>query len=576
MFTRAVIMIVDDEPAELAGLLDAVTRRFGSDYRAVPHLSGQSALSDLRRMQGASDEEVALVIADQWMPDMTGGELLVRAHQLHPEAQRALLVGWGDKRASEVILHGCAFDQLDNYIVKPWSPPEIHLYPVIGEFLAEWARLHGPRMELLRVIAPEVSRRGTELRELLERNGLPHGCYLADSDAGRKVIEETGIDAARLPAIALLDGRILYDPSNLELAEALGASELDDPCCDLAIVGAGPTGLATAVYGASEGLRTVAIEREVVGGQAGTSSRIRNYLGFPRGISGAELAQRAYQQAWLFGTKYVLARHCVSLRAQGEARVLRLSDDREITARAVVLATGMEYLRLGIPSVDRFEGAGVFYIAGADVALALRGADVAVVGGGNSAGQASVHLAKFARRVLHLVRGDSLAGSMSDYLIQEIARQPNIELQLRSEVIDADGERGLREVRVRDRGSGTTQRVPVAALFVMIGVRPHTEWLQGVVARDAKGSVLTGRDLDERARAGFEAREPLPYETSLPGVFAAGDVRAGSTKRLSSAVGEGAGAIRSVHDYLQLTARARELRRAQEPVLDEVAARPAQ
>ena len=550
MTGRPVILIVDDRPRGLAALLDAIERRYGRDYRVVGHLSAHAALDELARAQ-AANEQVALVIADQWMPEMTGHEVLLRAHELHPEAQRALLVGWGDKRASEAILQGCALGHLDNYILKPWTPPEVHLYPVIGEFLADWTRAHGPRLELVRVICDDPSPRGSELRELLERNGVPYGAYAADSVAGRKLIADTGVDRARLPALVMLDGRILYRPTNAAMADALGAAELDEPTCDLVVVGAGPSGLAAAVCAASEGLRTVVVEREAIGGQAGTSSLIRNFLGFPRGISGAELAQRAYHQAWLFGAKYVLAREAVRIRAEGAQRFVTLDDDRELVARAVIIATGAAYRRLGIPRVERFEGAGVVYSAGADIAMAMKDKVVVVCGGGNSAGQAVVHLAKRARRVLHVVRGATLSQHMSAYLVEEIVRLPNVELHLDTEVIDADGARGLEQVTLRHLGTGAREVVFTSALFVMIGALPHTDWLDGVVERDRTGFLVTGPDLDPRARARFAGRAPMLFETSLPGVFAAGDVRGGSTKRLASAVGEGSVAIRVIHEYLQ-------------------------
>ena len=552
MSSRPLILIVDDRPHGLSALLDAIGRRYGSDYRTVGHLSAHAALDELERAR-RDGEEVALVIADQWMPEMTGRELLRRAHDLHADAQRALLVGWGDTRANETILQGCALGDLDNYILKPWSPAEVHLYPVIGEFLAAWTRMHGPRLELVRVVSEEPSARATELCDLLERNGVPYGRYAADSEVGRRLIDQVGLDRARLPSVILLDGRTLHAPSNAALADALGASDLAaSVTCDLAIVGAGPCGLAAAVSAASEGLRTVVIEREAIGGQAGTTSLIRNFLGFPRGISGTELAQRAYQQAWLFGARYVLARRAVKLHARGWQRILTLDDKREIAATAVVIATGAEYRRLGMPRIDRFEGVGVFYNAGADIAIALRGQDVVVCGGGNSAGQAVVHLAKTARRVVHVVRADSIAETMSSYLVQDIMRLPNVEHRFATEVVDADGTAGLGAVTLRHH-DGSTDVVRTPALFVMIGARPHTGWLEGTVERERNGFLLTGAELDASVRARFGDRSPMLLETSVPGVFAAGDVRHGSTKRMSSAVGEGAVAIRLVHEYLRLT-----------------------
>jgi thioredoxin reductase (NADPH) len=307
VITRPIIMVVDDEPRDLTPMIDALARRYGGDYAVVSHLSAAAAVEDLRRLKDEA-EQVALVIADQWMPEMNGIHLLDRAHEIHPGAQRALLVDWGDRTASSTILEGCAFGHLENYIYKPWSPPEIYLYPEVGEFLADWTRTHGPRMELIRVIGGDPAPRSHEVQELLERNGIPFGFYRADSEQGKALLEKARLDGSHLPVVILLDGHALVDPSNAEIMDALGATNLEDTSCDVAIVGGGPAGLAAAVYAASEGLRTIVIEREAVGGQAGTTSLIRNYLGFPKGISGGELARRAYEQAWLFGAKYVFAR----------------------------------------------------------------------------------------------------------------------------------------------------------------------------------------------------------------------------------------------------------------------------
>jgi len=541
-------MVVDDEPASLAALLDALARRFGADYRVVSHLSAQTALEELARIK-EEGEQAALVIADQWMPLMTGLDLLVRAAAIHPTARRALLVAWGDRKAAPTILQGCAFDRLDNYLYKPWSPAEVHLYPAVGEFLAEWTRAHGPRMEIARVIGREPSPRVHELRDLLARNGVPHGFHAADSPQGKKLLEQAGLDGSRLPVVVLLSGDVLIDPSNEEVADAFGAANFDPATFDLAIVGAGPAGLGAAVYAASEGLGTVVVEREAIGGQAGASSLIRNYLGFPRGIAGEELAQRAYQQAWLFGAKYVLVREVRRLRASGADRVLTLSDGREITARAVVIATGARYRRVGVPSLERFAGAGVYYST-PGYARVLEGADVVVAGGGNSAGQAVVHLSKSARKVTLVVRGDSLEQGMSDYLIKDIRQRSNVEVRLHSRVADGGGAAMLEYVVLEEPDRGTRERVHVSALFVLIGAIPHTGWLAGVVQRNSAGYIPTGRDVDRDGAGWPLEREPARFETSLPGVFAVGDVRLGSIKRVASAVGEGAAVVSEVHEYL--------------------------
>ncbi len=546
MLQRPVILAVDDAPQDLAALLDALARRFGGDYRVVSHLSASAALEDLRRIQ-ADGEPVALLIADQWMPEMNGLDFLTRAHRIHPAAQRALLVHWGDQTATQTILHGCAYGRIENYLHKPWSPPEIYLYPLVGEFLSDWTRAHGPKMELVRVVGADPSPRSHEVRTLLERNGIPHGFYLADSDEGREILARAGVDDSRLPVLTLSDGRALVDPSNEEISDSLGGSNLEDRTCDVAIVGGGPAGLAAAVYAASEGLVTMVIEREAVGGQAGTSSLIRNYLGFPRGISGAELAQRAYQQAWLFGAKFVFAREVNKLEARGRSRVLTLSNGLEITARTVIIATGATYRRIGVPSVERFVGAGAYYVVPGDT-RALEGGHFVVAGGGNAAGQAALHLSRVARVTL-VVRGESLEAGMSDYLIQVIRRQPSIDLRLQTEIVEGEGKRSLERVVLLNLATSARETVEADAAFLLIGAVPHTEWLAGSLQRDRKGFIVTGADVGPGSGSPADPR-PGRFETSIPGVFAVGDVRSGSVKRVASAVGEGSVAVQFVHDYL--------------------------
>src|SRR5215212_8978673 len=527
MLTRPVIMVVDDEPQALAALLGALARRFGGDYRIVSHLSARAALDDLQRIR-ADGEQVALVIADQWMPEMPGIELLGRAHEIHAAAQRALLVEWGDRTAAPTIIQGCAFGQIENYLHKPWSPPEVHLYPAVSEFLAAWTRIHGAPMELVRLVGDYPSSRVHEIREFLERNGTPHGFYVAESEQGKRLLQQAGLDGSRLPALILLDGHVFVAPSNAEISDALGASNLEERTGDVAIVGAGPAGLAAAVYAASEGLSTIVVEREAIGGQAGTSSLIRNYLGFPAGISGGELTQRAYQQAWLFGAKFVFARGVSQLRASGPNRILTLSDGTEITVRAVVVASGAAYRRLDVPRLERFKGTGVFYTAlsfdtPGDARL-MKDKTVLVVGAGNAAGQAVVHLSKNARRVMLLVRGDSLETSMSDYLVRDISRRPNVEIRLQTEVADGNGDSALQRVVLLDHALGRRETVSADALFVLIGAQPHTEWLNGTLQHDRKGFIITGHDLDLDDVGWSLERSPLPLETSMPGVFALGDV----------------------------------------------------
>lgn len=545
MVGRPVIVVIDDEPDALAAMLDTLTRRFGGDYRVVPYLSGRAALDAMSKIK-QEGEEIALVIADQWMPEMTGNELLGRVHSIDPTAKRALLVSWGDHTASSTILQACALGEIENYVYKPWTPAEVHLYPLINEFLAEWTRVHRPGMELIYLVGDEQSERANEIRELLARNGIPCSFYPSGSRLANELIEQRGAEHTPLPALFLLDGSVLGNPTDAEIMDAVGESP-GELSADVAVVGAGPAGLTAAVYAGSEGLATLVVERHVIGGQAGASSLIRNYLGFPRGISGAELTQRAYQQAWLFGAKFVFSREVTELQSVGARKILTLSDGREIVAKAVLVSTGAKYRRLEVSSLERFVGRSIFYTTSGDPQV-LRDLDVAVVGGGNSAGQAAIHLATHARRVTLIVRADSLEKGMSDYLVQQIRRLPNICVKLNSEVVGGEGEQRLERLDVQDTASEGIEKVPASLLFVMIGALPHTDWLASV-QRDSKGFILTGRDVD-LATWPLD-RPPLTFETSVPGVFAIGDVRHGSLKRVASAVGEGAGAIQNVHQYLE-------------------------
>lgn len=552
---RPAILVVDDEPPALAAMLDALTRRFGGDYRVEPHLSPHAALDAIARLQ-ADDEEIALVIADQWMPEMNGNEFLGKVRDLEPTAKRALLVSWGDHEASPVILQACALGQLDNYLYKPWAPAEVHLYPYVSEFLAEWTRLHRPGMELIHIVGNEFSARANEIRELLDRNGIPYGFHPAGTLLADQLIEEHDAGQKELPLVFLLDGSTLVNPSDAEIMDGVGESP-DKLHCDVLVVGGGPAGLTAAVYAGSEGLGTLVVERHVIGGQAGASSLIRNYLGFPRGISGAELTQRAYQQAWLFGAKFVFSREATGLRLDGDRKILSLSDGREMSASSVVVATGAEYRRLDVPELERFVGRSIFYTTFGESRL-VRGLDVAVVGGGNSAAQAVVHLARFARSVTMIVRGNSLGRTMSDYLVQQIRNTSNVQVMLEAEAVGGDGDERLETLQVRNRASGAVETIPARFLFVLIGALPHTDWLDGTVQRDAKGFIPTGRRVDPELWP--LQRPPMNFETSVPGLFAVGDVRLESMKRVASAVGEGAGAIQNVHQYLEQIGRPSEVR----------------
>jgi thioredoxin reductase (NADPH) len=552
--TKPVLLLVDDDPAALRLLAEALERRFGADYQVLTAATYEEGRATLERL-ASEGAEVALVAADLWIAGMDGVEFLGRAHALFPGARRALLIEM-DNRGTRLpvgplqrLQQATALGQLDFSIIKGWVSPEEWFYPQVQEALSAWAKLHRPRFETVKVVGEHWSPRGHELREVLTRNTVPSGFYDDDSDAGRRLLAEHGLDPARLPVAILHDGRVLVQPTNLELADALGVrTRPEAEPYDVVIVGAGPAGLAAAVYGASEGLRTVVIEPEALGGQAGTSSMIRNYLGFPRGLSGGDLTSRAYEQAMLFGSQFVFMQGATGLAVRGDQRVVNLTDGSEAIGRAVIVATGVSYRRLEIPALDRLLGAGVFYGAAGTEARAMAGEAVFVVGAGNSAGQAALYLAKYAARVTILARGDSLAASMSEYLITEIEATPNVEVRLQTRVVDGRGDFRLEGLTLEDTRTGAREEVPAAAIFVLIGAAPRTDWLRDSLQRDAAGYVRTGRDV---AAAGWPlARSPMPLETSVPGVFAVGDVRQGSVKRVASAVGEGSVAVSFVHEYL--------------------------
>jgi thioredoxin reductase (NADPH) len=547
------ILVVEDESDVRARIRGELDRRYGVDYRVRCVGSAPDALERLERWRAAGDP-VALVLADQWMPGMKGEDFLARAKALYPDAKRALLVefgAWGDRETADAMLRAMAHGRMDYYVLKPWRQADEYFHRTITEFLHEWERASSASPQEIAVVCQRRSRRAHELRDLLARNGVPHVVHDTDSDEGRRLLSEVGQEGTRDPVVVLMGGAaVRVNPTNAELADAYGVSTtLDDRSdFDVAVVGAGPAGLAAAVYAASEGLHTLVIERESVGGQAGSSSRIRNYLGFARGVSGAELAQRAFQQAWIFGARFLHAREVTALRPSEGRHVLSMSDGSEATATAVVLATGIDYRRLGIPALEALVGTGVFYGASVSEARAHIGEDVYVVGGGNSAGQAAVHLGRYARSVTVLVRRGSLGETMSSYLIDEIDAAENIEVRPHTEVAGGSGDGSLETIVLRDCRTGRTETVPAAALFVLIGTQPHTSWLPEAVCRDGWGYLLTGTDLPEDD---WPLERPrLMLETSLPGVFAVGDARNGSTKRVASAVGEGSVVIEQVHQLM--------------------------
>jgi thioredoxin reductase (NADPH) len=550
---KPVVLLADD--ARTRGRVEAeLGKRYGADYQVIVTGSAQEALEALGELRD-SQGQVSLVLAGLRLQDAAGTELLARVRELYPAARRVLLITWADQASMKAVAHATVLGDLDAYVVRPGTPPDEVFHRSVTEQLGEWGRSNLPGIEVVRVVGEEWAARSHELRELLGRNGVPFSFYPADSPEGQRLLDQGS--GKTLPTVVMFDGRVLADPSNADLAEALGVlTKPGSGRYDVTVIGAGPAGLAAAVYGASEGLSTVVVEPEALGGQAGTSSLIRNYLGFPSGVSGGDLAVRAYTQALSFGAEYVYGNPAASLRPEGPELVVTMADGTEVRSRAVVVASGMAYRRLGIPALDALTGAGVFYGAAASEAKAVQGSEVFVVGGANSAGQAAVHLAKYASQVTLLVRGRSLADSMSEYLIREIDAAPNIAVRCRVAVTGGSGQNRLESLTLTDLESRVAETVGAAALFVLIGAEPRTQWLPDTVRRDQSGFVVTGPDLLEDGRPAGDwplRRLPMFLESSLPGVFAVGDVRYGSVKRVASAVGEGSIAIRLVHDYLRST-----------------------
>jgi thioredoxin reductase (NADPH) len=543
---RPVILAVDDDPAVLAAVSRDLRRGFGERYRIMRSASGPEGLELLGQIR-TRGEQVALLVADQRMPGMPGTEYLVQARQVVPEAKRVLLTAYADTEAAIAAINEVS---LDYYLLKPWDPPEELLFPVLEDLLTTWEA--GAALEAggVRVIGHRFSRETHELRDFLARNRVPAHWLDVERDAeARELLKVTGLDPERLPVALLEDGTVLERPSVLELAERLGivARPASDHY-DLVIVGGGPAGLAAAVYGASEGLRTVMVEREAPGGQAGQSSRIENYLGFPAGLSGSDLARRATDQARRLGAELLTIRGAEALRVEGAGRFVEISGGGELSANCVLIASGVSYRQLDAPGFAQYSGAGIYYGAALAEARACADQHVAVIGGANSAGQAAVYFAGYAARVSLLVRADSLAKSMSRYLIDQIAGLPAIEVRTSTQVTAAEGsDARLRALRIRG-ADGTESLEQVDACFVFIGAAPLTDWLDGVIARDERGFILAG--LDARGPGWPLKRDPYPLETSVPGVFVAGDVRARSIKRVASAVGEGSMAVSLIHEYL--------------------------
>jgi thioredoxin reductase (NADPH) len=549
-----VLLIADDDPQARGVVEKELRKRYGADYEIICVGSADDPLRLLAKLRD-DRRRVSVVLAGQSRSQLTGTELLARVREFHSTAKRLLLTDGGYGPPQEPILQAITLGHIDAYAPRPATVPDEEFHLSVTELLEKWARSHLPRPEVMRVVGEEWSARSHEIRDLLTRNVVPFGFYPADAGPGKALLERAGAAAAMLPVVIMFDGRVLENPSNAQLAEAIGLrTSPGTGLYDVAVIGAGPAGLAAAVYGASEGLSTVVLEPEAIGGQAGTSSHIRNYLGFPTGVSGEDLAVRAYTQAWNFGADYVYGNPATGLRVQGPERVVTLAGGIEVRSRAVVIATGVSYRRLGIPSLDALTGAGVFYGAATSEATAMKGREVFVVGGANSAGQAAVHLARYAAKVTMLVRGQSLAESMSEYLVKEITSTPNIAVRRGAVVTGGAGTGRLENLTLLDQMSGVTETVPAAAVFVMIGAEPRTQWLPEDIRRDRWGFVVTGPDLMAGGHPpdGWPLRRPpMLLESSLPGVFAVGDVRCGSVKRVASAVGEGSVAIRLIHDYLR-------------------------
>ncbi|MCR1982888.1 MULTISPECIES: FAD-dependent oxidoreductase [Cellulosimicrobium] len=549
--TRPALVTVDDDPGVSRAVARDLRRRYGDRYRIVRAESGAETLAALREL-ALRGEDVAVVLADHRMPGMTGVELLEQAMDLFPAARRVLLTAYAD---TEAAIEAINVVDLDYYLLKPWDPPEEKLYPVVDAQLEAWSATDRRRPAETVVVGHRWSARSSQVREFLARNRVPYRWYPSESAEGSRLLTAAQADGETLPLVVTPEGEPLVAPDDATLAERVGlATRPAADFYDLVVVGGGPAGLSAALYGASEGLRTVLVERTATGGQAGQSSRIDNYLGFPDGISGAQLAERARRQAVRFGAEIVTTRDAVELDVDGPARSVRFPDGTSIDAHTVILASGVSYRLLDGPGLADLVGRGVFYGSALTEASACQDQEVYVVGGANSAGQAALYLAREAKQVTLVVRGDSLARSMSSYLVEQVEAHPRVRVLTRTEVVAASGDDHLEHLELRDLDAGTTSRVECGWAFVFIGAAPRTDWLDGVVARDPRGFVLAGPDLlhDGAPPAGWTLdRPPYHLETSVPGVFAAGDVRAESAKRVASAVGEGAMAVMLVHRYLE-------------------------
>ena len=549
---KPVILAVDDDPQVLRAVERDLRRRYAREYRVLRADSGESALDTLGKLKLRGDP-VALFLVDQRMPKMTGVEFLEQAIERYPEAKRALLTAYSDTEAAIRAINEVG---LDYYLQKPWDPPDENLYPNLDDMLDDWRADYRPPFTGLRVIGDRWSPDSHRVRDFLARNRVPHRWLdVEGSEEARELLANADSGAPKLPLVVYEDGSYSEAPENREIAEKIGLqTHAGQRFYDLLIVGGGPSGLAAAVYGASEGLKTVLIEREAPGGQAGTSSRIENYLGFPAGLSGSDLARRAVDQARRFEVEILTPQEVSAVRAEHPYRIVTLSDGTEISCYALIITTGVAYRKLDAPGVERLTGRGVYYGAAQTEAFSCKNEDVYVIGGANSAGQAAMFFSNHARKVCILCRGDDLRKSMSDYLVRQIEEKDNIRVLLDTSVDSVEGEEHLERITMKNSVTGESKTVPAHSLFVFIGAAPKTEWLDGVVERDERGFILSGADLmrdGKRPKGWRPDRDPFLLETSVPGIFVAGDVRHGSVKRCASAVGEGSIAIQFVHQYMR-------------------------
>jgi thioredoxin reductase (NADPH) len=551
---KPILLSVDDDSDVLRAIERDLRSQYGADYRVIGSDSPAKALDLLKQLKVRNDS-VALMLADQRMPHMNGVEFLQEGMQIFPEAKRALLTAYADTSAAISAINEA---NINYFFMKPWDPPQDNLYPQLDDLLDDWRASYRPAFEGIRVLGTRWSPRSYELRDFLARNHIPYQWIDAELSANdpetKRLLDVLGPEASNLPVVLFPDGTKLLEGAPAEIAQKVGLrTRAQTNFYDLAIIGGGPAGLAAAVYGASEGLHTVIVEREAPGGQAGMSSRIENYLGFPTGLSGGDLARRAVVQAQRFGVEILSPQEATTVRTEGSYRIIKLADATEISCHALMVATGVQWRRLDAPGIDKLQGAGVYYGGGATEALSCKGEIIYVVGGANSAGQAAMNFSKYAERVVILVRGEGLAATMSQYLIDQIQQTPNIQIWNHASVAEVHGEKRLEEISVLCSDTGKTERVPASSVFIFIGALPRTDWLGGLVERDERGFLLTGPDLirnGERPKGWPLDRDPFLLETNVPGIFAVGDVRHGSVKRVASGVGEGSVAVQFIHQYL--------------------------